>query len=128
MVGRLNNGQLLPVFQLDRDFKAVLLGERLLARIASGRAKKRAANRGERPAPAPADHVPKDAADHTARRRADEGGMIFLKRHGLNGNDRPILDRLGAADLTAGVGVAAVIGTSHTEHRQGKNAYQHMSD
>ena len=38
LIGGLNNGQLLTVFQFNRNFKAILLGQRLLAGIAASRA------------------------------------------------------------------------------------------
>ena len=116
------------VFQFDRNFKTILLGQRLLASIAASRAEGCTRDSRQRLPASTTNHIAEHAADDASSHCPKDGGTIFLKRNGLHGNHRAILYRLSAAHLTAGIGIAAVVGATSRKHGESEHAYGYMFD
>ena len=128
LIGGLNNGQLLSVFQFDRNFEAILLGQRLLASIAASRAEGCTRDSRQRLPASATNHIAEHAADDASSHCPKDGRTIFLKRNGLHGNHRAVLHRLSAAHLAAGIGIAAVVGATSRKHGESEHAYGYMFD
>ena len=112
----------------DRNFEAILLGQRLLASIAASRAEGCTRDSRQRLPASATNHIAEHAADDASSHCPKDGGTIFLKRNGLHGNHRAVLHRLSAAHLAAGIGIAAVVGATSRKHGESEHAYGYMFD
>ena len=111
-----------------RRARAAGRGGAYLPGLAASRAAGCASDSRQRLPASTTNHIAEHAADDASAHCPKDGGPIFLKRNRLHGNHRAVLYRLSAAHLTAGIGIAAVVGAARRKHGERKHAYGCMFD